>query len=142
MQRKASTSTPFTAAVSVVRIAPYPRRPMENATWTIGPCAEPAVRVLVDELGLSATTASVLVRRGHDDPASARAFLDGALPAHDPFALGDMAAAVARIRAAVAAGERICVHGDYDADGICATSLAVQLLRELGAEPEWRLPSR
>ena len=35
----------------------------------------------------------------------------------------------------VAAGKRICVHGDYDADGICATALAVFLLRELGAEP-------
>ena len=44
--------------------------------------------------------------------------------------------------AAVAAGARICVHGDYDADGICATALAVLLLRELGAEPAWHLPSR
>jgi len=115
---------------------------MENATWTIGPCAEEAVRALVDALGVSATTASVLVRRGHDDAAGARSFLEGALPGHDPFALGDMREAVERIRAAVAKGERICVHGDYDADGICATSLAVQLLRELGAEPEWHLPSR
>ncbi len=53
-----------------------------------------------------------------------------------------MGAAVETIRAAVAAGKRICVHGDYDADGICATALAVFLLRELGAEPVWHLPSR
>ena len=32
------------------------------------------------------------------------------------------------------AGTRICVHGDYDVDGICATALAVLVLRELGAE--------
>ena len=88
------------------------------------------------------TTASVLVRRGHEDPAAARAFLEGALPGHDPFALGDMREAVERIRCAVATGARICVHGDYDADGICATALAVLLLRELGAEPTWHLPSR
>src|SRR5262249_18765355 len=37
---------------------------------------------------------------------------------------------------------RICVHGDYDADGICATALAVFLLRELGLDPRWHLPSR
>ena len=55
-------------------------------------------------------------------------------PGHDPFPLGDMAAAVARIDAAVAAGARVCVHGDYDVDGICATALAVLALRELGAE--------
>ncbi len=50
--------------------------------------------------------------------------------------------AVERIRAAVAAGTRICVHGDYDVDGICATALAVLTLRELGADVDWHLPSR
>ncbi|MDX6413739.1 MAG: single-stranded-DNA-specific exonuclease, partial [Gaiellaceae bacterium] len=45
-------------------------------------------------------------------------------------------------RAAIAAGKRICVHGDYDVDGICATVLALRILRELGAEVEWHLPSR
>src|SRR5207302_2842027 len=61
---------------------------------------------------------------------------------HDPFLLGDMDAAVERIRAAIDAGRRICVHGDYDVDGICATVLALLVLRELGAEVEWHLPSR
>ena len=46
------------------------------------------------------------------------------------------------IKAAIAAGKRICVHGDYDADGICATALAVPILRELGADVDWHLPSR
>src|SRR6187397_167165 len=115
---------------------------MDKPAWTIAPCAAEAVRALVAELGVTATTASVLVRRGYSDPEAARAFLRGALPGHDPYLLGDMAAAVERIRAAVAAGERICVHGDYDADGICATALAVLLLRELGADPAWHLPSR
>ena len=53
-----------------------------------------------------------------------------------------MDAACAQIRAAVEAGRRICVHGDYDVDGISATTLAVLLLRELGAEVAWHLPSR
>jgi single-stranded-DNA-specific exonuclease len=115
---------------------------MEDATWTLAPCSASAVRALAAELGVSRTTASVLVRRGYADPAAARAFLDAALPGHDPFALGDMAGAVAAIGGAVERGARICVHGDYDADGICATALAVLCLRELGAEPAWYLPSR
>ena len=47
-----------------------------------------------------------------------------------------------RIHAAIADGPRICVHGDYDVDGISATTLAVLLLRELGADVDWHLPSR
>jgi single-stranded-DNA-specific exonuclease len=84
----------------------------------------------------------VLVRRGLDDADAARAFLAADDPRHDPFSLGDMAAAIERIRAAIAAGERICVHGDYDVDGISATAVCVLVLRELGAQVEWRLPSR
>jgi len=115
---------------------------MENATWQLPPADGRQTRLLADALGVSRTAAAVLVRRGHGDPADARAFLEGALPGHDPFALGDMRAAVEAVRGAVARGARVCVHGDYDADGICATALAVFLLRELGLDPVWHLPSR
>ena len=46
------------------------------------------------------------------------------------------------IRQAASDGKQICVHGDYDVDGICATALEVLVLRELGAEVDWHLPSR
>src|SRR5271155_3167236 len=115
---------------------------MEQGLWTIAACPTREVRALAEELGVTPTLASILVRRGYADAAAARAFLAGALPGHDPLAPGDMAEAGGRIRAAIAAGRRICVHGDYDADGICATALAVFLLRELGADPAWHLPSR
>ena len=110
--------------------------------WSVKPCSQSAASALANALGLSETTARVLVRRGYDDPAEARAFLEGAPPGHDPFLLGDMAAGVDAIKSAIAAGMRICVHGDYDADGICATALAVLILRELGADVVWHLPSR
>jgi single-stranded-DNA-specific exonuclease len=115
---------------------------MSEGIWTIRPCPHRQASGLAKELGLSEITASVLVRRGYGDPEVARAFLAGEQPLHDPFLLGDMAGAVERIRTAIAAGKRICVHGDYDVDGICATVLAVLVLRELGAEVEWHLPSR
>src|SRR2546421_4836603 len=115
---------------------------MSEGIWTIRPCPHRQASGLAKELGLSEITASVLVRRGYGDPEVARAFLAGEQPLHDSLLLGDMAGAVERIRAAIAAGRRICVHGDYDVDGICATVLAVLVLRELGAEGEWHLPSR
>ena len=115
---------------------------MSEGTWTISPCPHRQADFLAQALGLSEITSSVLVRRGYGDPEQARSFLAGEQPLHDPFLFGDMTVAVERIRAAVAAGKRICVHGDYDADGICATVLAVLVLRELGADVEWHLPSR
>src|SRR5258706_7298040 len=115
---------------------------MQHGGWTIGSCAPDEVETIVRELGLSEITASVLVRRGYSEPEAARTFLAGAPPGHDPLLLGNMAEAVATIRAAIAAGKRICVHGDYDVDGICATALALLVLRGLGADAEWHLPSR
>jgi single-stranded-DNA-specific exonuclease len=115
---------------------------MYEGTWRITPCPRPEVTALASALGLSETTASVLVRRGYSDPAHARAFLEAEIPEHDPFLLGDMEAACAAIRAAIADGKPICLHGDYDVDGICATALAVTVLRGLGAEVSWHLPSR
>ena len=120
---------------------------MASGTWELAPCTHASVHALADELSVDEVTASVLVRRGYADPDDARRFLAGALPGHDPFGLGDMRLAVDTIIAAVEAGARICVHGDYDADGICATALAVLLLRELctaenGADVAWHLPSR
>jgi single-stranded-DNA-specific exonuclease len=115
---------------------------MHEGTWRLSPCPRPEVVSLASELGLSETTASVLVRRGYGDPETARAFLAAETPAHDPLLLGDMTTACERIRAAIAAGGRICVHGDYDVDGICATALAVSVLQDLGADVDWHLPSR
>jgi single-stranded-DNA-specific exonuclease len=115
---------------------------MYEGTWTMRPCPREEVRALAQALELSETTASVLVRRGYGDPEAARAFLAAQPPRHDAFRLGDVQAACARIRETIAAGGRICIHGDYDVDGICATALAVGALRELGADVDWHLPSR
>ena len=115
---------------------------MLDGSWTIERCEYAEVKALADALEIGEITASILVRRGYTDVEQARAFVTGEIEPHDPFLLGDMAVAVDRIRAAIAGGKRICVHGDYDVDGICATALAVLTLRKLGADVEWHLPSR
>ena len=116
---------------------------MQRQDWQLrDECPRDEVEALVRELSVSETLAAVLVRRGYADADRARAFLAAELPEHDPFLLGDMEGACEAIRRAIAEGKRICVHGDYDADGICATALAVLVLRELGAEVSSHLPSR
>lgn len=60
----------------------------------------------------------------------------------DPSSLPDMPRAVDRILLALSAGERICVYGDYDADGVTGTAILVGGLRELGALVEYYIPHR
>ena len=87
---------------------------------------------------------SALLRaRGMDTEEKARRFLSPSLgDFHDPFALPDMDRAVALIRAALEARHRILVYGDYDVDGVCASSILLETLRELGGDAEVRIPSR
>jgi single-stranded-DNA-specific exonuclease len=110
--------------------------------WTVASGSPSEARRLAESLCVNETTARVLIRRGYADVEAAREFLDGRSPSHDPRLLGDVDAACATVRAAIDAGTSICVHGDYDVDGICATALAVLVLRDLGASVGWHLPSR
>jgi len=60
----------------------------------------------------------------------------------DPFLLPDMQKAADRIESAVMEGERICVYGDYDVDGICATTMLLHYLLTIGADATYKIPSR
>ncbi len=99
------------------------------------------VRVIAGELELSEPVAVTLVRRGYNTPELARAFL-AADEAHPPEAFAGMDGVVDSIRAAIEAGRRITVHGDFDVDGVCATSVMVSTLRALGADCDWLIPDR
>ncbi len=110
-------------------------------TFTLAPYDYSEARALEHELGIAEPVAVALVRRGYRTPAEAAAFLEAG-ETHDPFDLEGMSEAVERIRAAIAKGRRITVHGDYDVDGTMATAISVRALRELGADVDWYIPSR
>src|ERR1700710_1169776 len=98
-------------------------------------------RELSAELGLSDPVAIALVRRGYRTPEEARAFLE-ADESHEPGEFRSMATVVERVLAAIETGRRITVHGDFDVDGVCSTTLLVGCLRELGADCDWLIPDR
>ncbi|HEX3324351.1 MAG TPA: single-stranded-DNA-specific exonuclease RecJ [Solirubrobacterales bacterium] len=98
-------------------------------------------RALSAELGLSEPVAIALVRRGYRTPGEARAFLD-AEESHEPGAFRSMDAVVEQVLLAVESRRQITVHGDFDVDGVCATTLLVGALRKLGAECDWLIPDR
>jgi single-stranded-DNA-specific exonuclease len=109
--------------------------------FAVEPYSYAEARALSEELGLSEPVAVTLVRRGYRTPDLARAFL-AADEAHSASAFGGMEEVVERLRAAIAAGRRVTVHGDFDVDGVCATAVMVRTLRELGGEVDWFIPNR
>jgi single-stranded-DNA-specific exonuclease len=98
---------------------------------------------LAGALGLHPLAARVLAARGYADPDQARAFLDAPLAGlPDPFTMKGMTAAVARLAAALEAGERIATYGDYDVDGVTSTVLLSGFLRAAGGDVITYTPHR
>jgi single-stranded-DNA-specific exonuclease len=114
----------------------------EHTTWKVNPYPWAAARHLADVLSLPLVAAMVLAGRGLVDPVEVRKFIDCDAYIPDPFLFAHMEGAVAAISAAIDRGDRVVVHGDYDADGITATAVMVLGLREFGLEADWYLPSR
>lgn len=85
----------------------------------------------------------LLAARGIASREAAEAFLSpSARDLHDPMGLSDMDRAAARIRLAMEKGEVICVYGDYDVDGVCASAILSGWLKSQGADARVYLPSR
>jgi single-stranded-DNA-specific exonuclease len=111
------------------------------SAFAVEPYSYAEARALSEELGVSEPVAVTLVRRGYRTPEQARSFLT-ADESHPPAAFDGMDQVVERVRAAIAANRRITVHGDFDVDGVCATTVMVRTLRELGADCDWFIPDR
>jgi single-stranded-DNA-specific exonuclease len=101
------------------------------------------IRAAGERHGLDERVTGLLARRGLVDGAAFDAFFAPALEAlHDPRLLPDAGPFLARIRAARAAGERILVFGDFDADGLTGLAILVIALRRLGIDAIPYVPSR
>ena len=109
--------------------------------WRADPYSYERALALATDLGVSHTTAAVLVRRGFADGPAARRFLDGA-EQHDPDEFAGIGDAVAVVMRHAAAGAAIAIHGDYDVDGVCSAAVLATALEALGARTHVRLPSR
>jgi single-stranded-DNA-specific exonuclease len=112
-----------------------------SSAYKADPYSYREARALVEGLGLSEPVAVTLVRRGYRTLEDARAFLD-ADESHPPGAFKSMATVVERVLAAIEARRRIVVHGDFDVDGVCATTILVSALRDHGADCDWLIPNR
>jgi single-stranded-DNA-specific exonuclease len=111
--------------------------------WRFTPHDESRVRRLAAALGVAPLTAQVLIARGLTDPSAAKTFLSGTLrDLHPPELLPGAADAAQRIAAAVSAGRRITIYGDYDVDGVTSVSLLWDCLTLLHARVDYYIPRR
>ena len=112
--------------------------------WILpGPVSEDSVVLLTTRLGIPPEFARLLLSRGLESESDIRTFLSPSLTdLHDPFLMPDMDAAVERIERAIAGGEGILLHGDYDADGMSAAALLTLAIRRLGGIVETFVPHR
>ncbi|MDR1626239.1 MAG: single-stranded-DNA-specific exonuclease RecJ [Spirochaetia bacterium] len=109
--------------------------------WEKTPLDQTKVRKIAERYGLDLITASILARRGIEDPQEMLFYLESDPRfLHNPFLFVEMEDAVDRILAAKEEGEKVLVFGDRDVDGITSIALLVRALAALGIDVSWRLP--
>ena len=109
--------------------------------WQIGAPDIRKAELLAKQGGITQLCAEILVSRGIETIESEQQALNFS-ELTDPFLLRDMDKAVERILAAVDSGERICVYGDYDCDGVTSTVMLTDWLLCAGADVQWYIPTR
>ncbi len=87
--------------------------------------------------------ASILIHRGIHSAREARRFLNPSLKQlRSPFGMKDLDEAVSRICHAVIHNQKLWIFGDYDVDGVTATTLLYHFLDYIGADVSYYIPHR
>ena len=110
--------------------------------WTVSQLNKAQALSLSESMGIPMLLAVLLCIRGYTAEEDIRRFLDDTPRFRDPLQIKDMQKAAERIRLAIEERELICVYGDYDADGVTATSLLYSYLQSVGADVTYYIPSR
>jgi single-stranded-DNA-specific exonuclease len=116
---------------------------MTARVWEDVPADAALVQRTADALHVPIVIARLLCQRGLSDPERAHAFLHPSIEQlHDPFLLTGMREATSRILRAVAARDRIVIHGDYDVDGITSTVMLRRAIELVGGDVGHFVPDR
>ena len=112
--------------------------------WIVGDNDDEIINSIAAGAGVSRLSAAIAFHRGIVDVDSARKFFDpeGAQEFYDPYLMKGMASAVERIIRAIDNGERIVIYGDYDVDGMTASTIMIKCLQRFGAKVGSYIPSR
>ena len=114
---------------------------MKYGIWKTAQPDAGAVNAMVAG-GFAPLAAMVLASRGMTSAENAKTYLDCSATLHDPYLMKDMDLAAGRVGLAMERGEKIAVFGDYDVDGITATCLLTDFLRQNGCDCIPYIPGR
>jgi single-stranded-DNA-specific exonuclease len=116
---------------------------MIETVWEIKKAKRQIVDEIADHMELPISVASLFVARGLDTQDKIEDFTKiGTKYLHNPYMLPDIKPVLSRLHKALDNNEKIFVWGDYDVDGITATSVVVTTLRKLGANLAYKVPHR
>ena len=116
---------------------------MNVKRWVLRTCTLEDTRSLARDLSISPITASIIIGRGFGTKDGAQTWISAkGSPSHDPFLLPDMEQGIDRIHRAVNEGGRICFYGDYDVDGISATSIHLNYFGQFASNLRSYIPQR
>ncbi len=115
---------------------------MAYKKWIIRSADKEKASELSEKFNMDPFIAYLLVSRGLSDALSVGTFLGDSYVFTSPFNFADMEEATFTIGDAVDAGERICIYGDYDCDGVTSTALLLSFLKSEGADVFYYIPSR
>jgi len=98
---------------------------------------------LLEKTEGNTTLAKLFYRRGITTPAEWEEFLDlDSYQPTKPLEFKNLQQTRNFIRNRINSGAKICVYGDYDADGIISTAILAAVLRQLGADVVYHIPDR
>ena len=115
---------------------------MSRKKWITAHIDKEIAAQVAENHSLDPFTALIVVSRGITEYEDVEEFFETDFSFCDPYLIVDMEKAVDRINLALQKGERICVFGDYDADGVTATALMYSYLLSKGADVIYYIPDR
>ncbi len=115
---------------------------MAYKKWIIRSADKEKASELSEKFNMDPFIAYLLVSRGLNDVLSAGTFLGDSYVFTSPFNFADMEEAAFTVGDAADAGERICIYGDYDCDGVTSTALLYSFLKKEGADVFYYIPDR
>lgn len=125
------------------RITHYDLRSLVHRRWLVNKTNPEFIGYLAKAASVSPLLAQILINRDIRTPEDIRLFLDPRTSSlSDPFDIEGMQVSVDRILSATKTGEKVLVHGDYDADGISATAIVLKALKSLGIDSHPFIPNR